>query len=528
MKKNITRIFCIVLVLILIFSLSADIVFADAEEPGVYSIQSAVRVGISNSILLQQLDNKVTLSRLKTDAYNEIADDLADGKRDLGNGEASADSALTTIDTSQDAINQAKLDILNGVLPSGSTNIPLFNGALILKAGDNVGEKIKKFSDDNGLGMTDAQISAMVAGVMEEVDKAASPLLATKQKELDKGKVTYQKQLLNLVDGKIDYKVAKANITSALADKLDISDLSGLTTSSATSLMYKLADAAARITVASQGIYRNQIALQIQNSYYNVLKAKKLVEVKELAMKRAESQYQFAKDSYEAGMKAKDDMLLANIYYTGTKLEYQKAQDDYYNAQIELKKNMGIPMEQTMELEDVTADSGLPMDLESGLKSGLENRLEIIIAMQQDEVYKVNQGFVQSEYNKKTDQYTEAEYLRKNADLEVERVKKDVESSIRQSYNTMVTMADMLSNAQGMVDQARECVDIAQDKYTEGFGGDSTLLKKLGMEASSGTVLEVISAEENLAQVEEKYVEILYGYNLSKAKYLNDIAYLTY
>ena len=521
MKKNITRIFCIVLVFILIFSLSADIVFADVEEPGVYSIQSAVRVGISNSILLQQLDNKVTLSRLKTDAYNEIADDLADGKRDLGNGEASADSALGTIDTSQDAINQAKMDIAAGILPQGADPITIVPGALIIEPGDDIKQKIDDFNDATHAGLNS---KAILANIKKQVNTE----LSKKQKELNDGKAEFQRQLLILVDGKIDYKVAKANITSALADKLDISDLSGLTTSSATSLMYKLADAAARITVASQGIYRNQIALQIQNSYYNVLKAKKLVEVKELAMKRAESQYQFAKDSYEAGMKAKDDMLLANIYYTGTKLEYQKAQDDYYNAQIELKKNMGIPMEQTMELEDVTADSGLPMDLESGLKSGLESRLEIIIAMQQDEVYKVNQGFVQSEYNKKTDQYTEAEYLRKNADLEVERVKKDVESSIRQSYNTMVTMADMLSNAQGMVDQAKECVDIAQSKYTEGFGGDSTLLKKLGMEASSGTVLEVISAEENLAQVEEKYVQILYGYNLSKAKYLNDIAYLTY
>ena len=520
MKKNITRIFCIVLVFILIFSLSADIVFADVEEPGVYSIQSAVRVGISNSILLQQLDNKVTLSRLKTDAYNEIADDLADGKRDLGNGEASADSALGTIDTSQDTLNQAKMDIAAGILPQGAGPFTIVQG-LVIEAGDDIRQKVEDFNAATGAGVN-PQV------VLATIKRQVNTELAKKQKELNDGKAEFQRQLLILVDGKIDYKVAKANITSALADKLDISDLSGLTTSSATSLMYKLADAAARITVASQGIYRNQIALQIQNSYYNVLKAKKLVEVKELAMKRAESQYQFAKDSYEAGMKAKDDMLLANIYYTGTKLEYQKAQDDYYNAQIELKKNMGIPMEQTMELEDVTADSGLPMDLESGLKSGLESRLEIIIAMQQDEVYKVNQGFVQSEYNKKADQYTEAEYLRKNADLEVERVKKDVESSIRQSYNTMVTMADMLSNAQGMVDQAKECVDIAQSKYTEGFGGDSTLLKKLGMEASSGTVLEVISAEENLAQVEEKYVEILYGYNLSKAKYLNDIAYLTY
>jgi hypothetical protein len=38
----------------------------------------------------------------------------------------------------------------------------------------------------------------------------------------------------------------------------------------------------------------------------------------------------------------------------------------------------------------------------------------------------------------------------------------------------------------------------------------------------------VLAAEENLAAIEEKVVQIIYGYNLAKMKYFNDIGYFIY
>lgn len=338
----------------------------------------------------------------------------------------------------------------------------------------------------------------------------------------------FEESLLTLVDGKIDYAVAKANISGSIASQLGMSELSKLSPEADRNLLVKMSKAAAAITVASRGIYRSQTALLIQNSYYNVLKAEKLLEVRQESVKRAETQYRFAKDGYENGMKAFDDMLYAQIYHTGTLLELQKAQDDYDNAMIELKKDMNIPLDKVIVLEEVPVNEKPVIDLYEGLEQGLEGRLEIIKAAHQVDIYEANLDYVKKYYSKRSEQYKEALRLQNTAELEQQKAKLEVESSIRQAYNTVLAMGSMLRASEGMVGQAEECLAIAQARYDAGLGTGSSLMNRLNLDASSGTILEVISAEENLAQVEEKRVEILYGYNLAKAKYLNDIAYLTY
>ena len=44
----------------------------------------------------------------------------------------------------------------------------------------------------------------------------------------------------------------------------------------------------------------------------------------------------------------------------------------------------------------------------------------------------------------------------------------------------------------------------------------------------AGTMVEVLAAEENLANIEEKQIEAMNGYNLARLKYLNDIGELPY
>lgn len=541
MNRKSTKI--ISMILIMIFSLSNTVVFAanDYEE---YTIESAVVTGLKNSIILQQLEDKITLSDLKYKAYRSITSELDDGRDSLNSGEKDIGSALDKINASQGLLNNAKIDILKGYYPAGFPDYtvipetPLPGGmklpALIITSGSKssgrktVLEQFTEYSDTN------AAILAAIGKSFDPEDSAAELLNEVKQKiqeqqkTLDNGKIDYEEGLLDLVDGKIDYAIAKASLSSSLAGKLDMSELSRLSVSDDRRLLLRMSNALATVTLTSKGIYRNQIALQIQNSYYNALKARKLIEMKRSTMERAETQYQFAKAGYETGMKAKDDMLLADLFLTGTKLEYEKAQNDYENAMTELKKNMNIPQDKNITLEEAGVNESIAMELEEGIKQGLTSRLEIIQGTEQVDIYDMNLSVVEKRYRTKSRQYDEALRLENLAILELEKAKREVESSIRQSYNTMKTMESMLETSERMAAQAKECVDIAQSKYIEGFGTDSALLDKLGLSASSGTVLEVISAEENLIQVEEKYIEILYGYNLAKAKYLNDIAYLTY
>ncbi|MCX7711916.1 MAG: TolC family protein [Clostridia bacterium] len=325
-------------------------------------------------------------------------------------------------------------------------------------------------------------------------------------------------------------KLGEALITAggSLSEKLNMASMESLGVDSTGELMTSMTDAQLTVTKSSYEIYKNQIAMLIKKSYYDVLKAEKMLAVKEKAMERGKKQWEFARDSYEAGMKAKDDMLLAEVYYKGTQIEYKKALGDKRNAFIELKKNMNIPAETEIKLKDVLAEKIEPQNLEEGLISGMKNRLEMKKALAEEVIYIANHNYVKRYYDRITFQYAEAELRKEKAVLNFDRTKQEVESSIRQSYETLNTTGEMLETSKEMAEKAKESLEIAEYKYKEGFGSDSSLLKKLDLESSAGTIVEVLAAEENLSQVEAKAVEITYGYNLAKIKYFNDIGKFIY
>jgi hypothetical protein len=198
------------------------------------------------------------------------------------------------------------------------------------------------------------------------------------------------------------------------------------------------------------------------------------------------------------------------------------------NVLIELKKNMNVPLNKPIELKDVLSEQVEERSLEEGIQSGLQNRLEIRKSAGEVVVYNLNFESVKQVYPDITFQYREAALLKQKACISFDKMKVEVESSIRQSFETLKNMGIMLNTSKEMVQQAKESVEIAEYKYREGFGSENSLLKKLDIEAAAGTIVEVLAAEESLAEVEEKTVEILHGYNLARMKYFNDIGKLVY
>jgi len=451
----------------------------EAGEIKSYTIEEAIKTGLENSITLKQIKNQIDISELadKKAKYN---------KKKL-------DDASEKISKAKDSINEAEKLLDENVLPVDVTLPGLGT--------------ISKGTDLDDLNLDEATKSAIKSGVRQKLEESSNML--------DSG------------ENKLEEALKEAGVT--LGDKLNFSDLGSLTVKDTGDLMTTMTGIQSELTKASYDIYKSQIAMLIQKSYYDALKAEKMLEVKKKAMERGERQYNFTKEGYEKGMKAKDDVLLANIYYIGTKLEYQKAEGEYKNALIELKKNMNIPLDTEIKLEDVIIEDVIEENLEEGLASGLKNRLEIKKAVGEFTIYQLNFNITKRKYPKITFQYKEAELLKEKAAQALEAVSLEVESSIRQSFENMNTAGQMLKEAKLMVEQAQESLEIAEYKYKEGFAiEDNPLLKKLNIEASAGTIVEVLAAEENLSQIEQNVVEIAYSYNLARVKYLNDIGKTLY
>lgn len=472
LKKNIS----LFLAILMVFASSTALAKVELEEGKKLTIADAVYIGLENSVILDQVENQIKISQLSQDKANHVSRKLKRGDRDLRDGSKE--------------LNQAESAYEAGFVPQ---DITLPNGTVI-KQGTNI----------------DSLPTELQGGIKEGIESS----LGTARDQLDRGN-------LSMLNGLQD---AGANIST----KLDIASLEALGLDGTRDVLTVMADINLEVTQASFDIYKNNIALLIQKNYYDVLQAKRLIEVREKAMERGKKQYEFAKLGYEEGLKSKDDMLMANTYYNSTKILYEKAVGEYDKALLELRKNMNVGYDVQLDLEDVLVEEIEDVDLEEGLLEGMKKRIEIKKSLGEVVVYNTNLDEVKTLYSPNTFQYKETELQRDKAVIGYEQAKIEVESSVRQSYGDVMNVAKMLEATKGMKEEAEENLEIARLKYEEGFGISNSLLTSLNLEDSSGTILEVLAAEEKLAEVEENIIKIIYNYNLARMKYYNDIGRTIY
>lgn len=481
-------------------------------DPMVLTMDSAIKMAIDNNITIKQMNNNADLSVVQRDAYSQSTNDLLDANRTVSGGFNKFNDAQNQFISESAAATTA---LNNAISPTTFTTNKITGKDVTFNKGDSIPAVLTA----NGVPATQVKVAT------QQVIEGIKAALQTKAESATSQLKTAQ-NTVSIGNGNLE--AAKRVIASALSGKLNITELNSLNTQQTSDLLNKMAGAAYLVNTAAKDIARNKIVLLVQKDYYDILKAKHLVSLKEESMNRGQTQYNMAKASYEVGAKSKDDMLLASIYYTSTQLEYQKAQADYENALLTLKKDLNVPLNTNLSLNDVYTTETTSENLNDGIKTGMEKRIEIIKANATYEVYKLDLDLVDSAYGSDSDRHKEAEILLENMDLERTKTKNDVEGSIRQSYENYMLVQSMLKTSKDMVAQAKESLEIAHFKYDEGFNGDSTLMTKLDLQASTGTMLEVIAAEENLATVQEKYEEILYNFNLAKSNYYNDICNLKY
>ncbi|MGN9165491.1 TolC family protein [Tissierellaceae bacterium HCP3S3_D8] len=472
--KNIKRTVASLFAVSIIFSSSAQ-AFA-AGETMKLTIEEAVLTGIENSIQLDQVEKQIQLSDVSNQRARYSAKKLRKGRDDIREG--------------QRQLNEAEKLLDSGIAP-GEVTLP--DGSK-LPAGTNLNN------------LPSDQKEAIEKGIRDSLEKSKSQLTSG------------------------DYKIVNAlqEAGSTISSALDFASLDALEIDSTADVMETMTKIALEVTQASFDIYKNSIALLIQKNYYDVLQAKQLLEVKQKAMDRGKTQYEFAKASYEEGLKPKDDMLVASTYYRSTKIQYEQAKGDLENAIVELKKSINIGFDKDIELTDVLLEEPEKFDLEKGLVNGMKERLEIKKALGEVAVYALNFDETKRKYTPNTFQYKEAEILRDKSAVDFNQAKLEVENSIRQSYNTVNTVAAMLDGTKEMIKEAEGNLEIAILKYKEGFGVETSLLKNLNLEDSAGTIVEVLAAEEKLAEIEENVVKITYAYNLARMQYLNNTGNFLY
>lgn len=473
--KAIKKIIILTCIFTLVFGSSME-VFASNDKALGLTIGEAVIMGIDNSMLLDQIEVEIKLADVARERSNYSTKKLRRGNDNLRDGQRQISEAEGLFD--------------QGIVPG---DITLGDGKTI-SAGTNIDSLPAEIQD------------GIKEGIKNSIDNS--------KKQLSSGNL----KILNAL------QEAGGNISSAL----DFASLDALNVDSTTDVLNTMTDISFEVTQASFDIYKNSIALLIQKNYYDVLQAKQMLEVKRKAMERGRIQHEFATASYKEGLKAKDDMLVASIYYRSTKVQYEKAKGDLENSIIELKKNLNVGFDKDIVLTDVLVQEIEKFVLDDGIINGMKERLEIKKTLGEVIVYNTNFNETKKKYTPNTFQYQEAEILKEKSAINFNQAKLEVEKSIRQSHNDLNTVASMLESTKEMVKEAEGNLSIATLKYKEGFGVETSLLKNLNLEDSAGTIVEVLAAEEKLAEIEENVVKITYAYNLARMQYLNNTGNFIY
>lgn len=460
------------------------------------TLDEAVKTGIQNSLTMEKVNNQAKIASLvKTNAESNKTD-INDADWDLTDAEYRLDDGRDKIYSSLDQLDSAQALLDSGYSPIA---IPAYG----ISKGDPVTNP------------------AIIAAIQSQLD-ANRKTLNSSLKKLDESSQEY-------LSGKSDYNKVMQFAMTNIANKLGSSTITSLDSDSLATLLVEMAKVQERVTNYSVSIYKNQIALLIQNSYFEALKQNKLLETKEKAVERGKMQFEFADYAYEVGAKSKDDRNLAKMYYDSTLMAYDLQVKEANNAMLELKKNLNIPFDTELTLKEVPLNIEKGFDVEKGVQSGLTARLEVKKAIAEWELSgDLKTAVEDSAYKESDNEYKEADLLVKKAEIGVRDTKLQVETGIRTSYETVSAMEKVAKKSLDLKENAEETLEIAKLKYEVGFGADNAMLKQMNLQDVSGTMVEVINAEENLTSVEEKMIEATNGYNLAKMKYLNDIGVLPY
>ncbi|MDK2856860.1 MAG: outer membrane protein [Bacillota bacterium] len=312
-------------------------------------------------------------------------------------------------------------------------------------------------------------------------------------------------------------------LNSKLSEKLGADSPRLFSVNSTRTLAERVADIAADVTQIGYYTAQHQVAVLVQKNYFDLLKARALAAAKKAAWQRAEKQYEIAQAAYQAGLKAKDDVVLAQVQANLLRADYENSLKDIAFAEAELKKAIGLPADAAVTFVETTPEASATEALEEGLKRGLARRLEMQQANGELEAAQLNFDLVKKAYPPNTYQYKEAALALEKAKANLTKAENQVRAEIVESYAAVQAAQKMLAAVEQTVEKAKENLEIAQYKYQVGWGDVSSAnLKSIQAEDAAGTILEVFAAQEKLAQAEEKVIEIRYGYYLAIAKYQLD------
>jgi len=287
---------------------------------------------------------------------------------------------------------------------------------------------------------------------------------------------------------------------------------------------------------------RLNLVLGVKESYYNLVKAKMLLDVSQDAVKRGEERMRVVQSKYDLGSASMSDVLKAKVQFGNDRLDLVAKTNAYKLASANLAYIMGVDVNQELEVDENLPERTTDVTFASALNEAMaqnpeyrKSRYQYYGAIDQklmsyanflpsisvglshgtsvdtlDMLFDFDKGHASSRiylslsfniFNGASD-YAAMRAARKN--VETNRyAMKDAENKValdvRQAFLNIEQSDEAKKLADESVAAAQEDLNLVKEKYNLG----------------AATILEVLDAEVSLKQAQTNRVQAMFDYNLA-------------
>jgi len=290
---------------------------------------------------------------------------------------------------------------------------------------------------------------------------------------------------------------------------------------------------------------RELVVLVVGNAYLQAIAGAARTETAEAQLKTAETLYNRAVDQQKAGVIPAIDMLRAQVEFQGRQQQLILARNDFAKQKLTLGRVIGLPLGQEYSLIDKAPyEAFIPPGLDEALKRAYASRPDYQAAMAQVRSAELSRRAATAEHYPSLDMEgdygvigvnpgtsngtfhvagtvnipifeggkTHADVLQAEAQLRQAKarladLRGQIDNDVRNALLDLNAAADQVEVARSSVDLAEQTLTQAQDRFSAGVSDN----------------LEVVQAQESVANAHESYISSLYAHNLAKVELARSI-----
>ncbi len=246
----------------------------------------------------------------------------------------------------------------------------------------------------------------------------------------------------------------------------------------------------------------SNLALSIEEAYYNVLRAEQALQLAQSGAERAKKQLEDIQIRFSLGMVAEIDLLQAQLEAEQAEQEINNASRDLELAWQNLNSLIAVEPDTRFKLTSSLSFSPVEIDFEKSLNYALSHRLEIQQAEDNLKLAEKKVEVSNTPYTPALDKEA-AQLEAEQRSIQLARTRESVELEIKEAYFTLKNAEEQVPIREKALGVAKENLNIAQARFENG----------------AITTLDLLEAQYNLYQSEIAYLQSIYDYNVSLARF---------